>query len=93
MFGLLAFGAHFATRGRQLRVGRLRLPVAVLLPLAGAMLEEGLQSLSPHRTADIFDLLADLGGMLLFWRLGCRITHPRRDGFAGAPATDPRTIG
>ena len=75
LFGLLALGTHFATRGRSLDLGRLRLPLAVLLPLAFATVEEALQALSPNRTADPIDLLCDLVGMVLFWRLGVRLTR------------------
>ncbi len=87
LFGLLAFGTHFATRGRVLRWGPLRLPVAVVLPLLGAALEELLQATAPHRTADPLDLTADLLGMLGFWALARRITSRRRDG------TSPVHIG
>ncbi len=70
MFGALAFGTHFACRGRRWR----SIPWAVALPLAGAVAEEFLQSTSPHRTADPVDLLADLLGLLLFWKIAERIT-------------------
>lgn len=74
LFGLLALGVHLQTRGRTVPLWRWRLPLAVLLPLAGAALEELIQASSPHRTADPIDLLADTLGMLIFWRLGLRLT-------------------
>ena len=73
-FGSLALGTWFATRGRTLRVGALRVPLAVLLPLLLAVAEELVQAASPHRSADPLDLLADLLGLLLFWRIGLRLT-------------------
>lgn len=73
MFGALAFGTHFACRGRRWR----GVPLAVAIPLAGGFIEELIQGTSPHRTADPIDLLADLLGLLLFWRIAERIT--RRD--------------
>lgn len=65
LFGALAFGAHFWFRGRRWR----RIPLAVALPWTAALGEELMQAASPHRTADPFDLLADLLGLLVFWRL------------------------
>lgn len=38
-------------------------PLAIVLPFALAVLEEGLQAFSPLRTADLTDLLSDLIGM------------------------------
>jgi len=41
--------------------------MAILLPFAIALAEEGLQSLSPVRTFDLGDLFSDLMGMAFFW--------------------------
>jgi len=71
MFGALAFGTHFACRGRRFR----GVPWAVAIPLAGGFVEELLQATSPHRTADPIDLLADLLGLLLFWKIAERMTN------------------
>jgi membrane-associated phospholipid phosphatase len=78
LFGLLAFGMHFATRGRTLGLGRARLPLAVLVPLLGALAEELVQACSAHRTADPLDLLADLLGLLSFAWLGRRLERAVR---------------
>lgn len=77
LFGAIAFGTHFATRGRalQLRVwsGRtFALPWSVVAPLVLALADEGVQALSAHRTADPIDLLADLLGLLAFRWLATR---------------------
>jgi len=74
LFGLVALGMHFATLGRTVAVGSLRIPLAVLVPMLGAVAEELVQATSPHRTADPLDLLADLLGLCAFAWLGRRIT-------------------
>ncbi|MCX4241813.1 VanZ family protein [Paraliomyxa miuraensis] len=78
LFGLVALCMHFATRGRTIgtTIGRasLRIPLAVGLPMVGALAEELAQAWSPHRTADPLDLLADLLGMVLFSWIGRRLT-------------------
>ena len=71
LFGALAFGCHFATRGRR----TWGIPWAIGLPLLGALGEELLQATSPHRTADPVDLLADLLGLLVFWRVAVALTN------------------
>lgn len=71
LFGALAFGTHFVTRGRRWR----GMPWAVALPLTFALAEELLQATSPHRTADIIDIVADLAGMVLFWRLAVWVSN------------------
>lgn len=75
LFGALGFGTHFLCRGRT----TWRVPWAVALPLFAALLEEGLQATSPHRTADPLDLLADLLGLLVFHKLATRITRATPD--------------
>ncbi len=88
--GLLALWTHYATRGRALGRGPLRLPLAVVLPLLGGLGDEIMQAASPHRTADPGDLLADLIGTLLFWRVGVALT--RGSGSPGPikPSPTPR---
>ncbi len=87
LFGLLALGVHLHTRGRTVAGGRI--PLAVLVPLLGATLEELVQATSPHRSADLADLLADLLGMLLFWRVGLMFTStPRRPSKNGATSSE-----
>ena len=48
---------------------RVTVPLAVLLPLTVALVEEGMQSFSALRTASLLDLGADLLGLLFFWWL------------------------
>jgi hypothetical protein len=53
----------------RVSIGRLSVPMALLLPLVVASLDESLQSLSPHRTAEILDWLSNVAGILTFWLL------------------------
>ncbi|MDQ3250055.1 MAG: VanZ family protein [Chloroflexota bacterium] len=69
LFGAVVFWLNLWLAGRQVKIGRWLLPLALVLPLLIAATEEGLQSFSPLRTFDLLDLAADLLGMLLFWRL------------------------
>lgn len=69
LIGALAFWLNLWIPDWRLQMGRLWLPVAIVLPLALATLEEMLQSLSPLRTFDLVDLASDLVGLLLFYAL------------------------
>jgi undecaprenyl-diphosphatase len=69
LFGAIVFWLNLWLGGRLLKVGWLVVPLAIALPLTIALLEEGLQSLSPLRSADPLDLASDLAGMLFFWGL------------------------
>ncbi|MCC6457057.1 MAG: VanZ family protein [Caldilineaceae bacterium] len=69
LIGALAFWLNLWLPDWQLRMGRLRLPLAVALPFALAMVEEIMQSWSPLRTFDLGDLASDLVGLLFFYAL------------------------
>ncbi|MBV7328698.1 VanZ family protein [Chloroflexi bacterium TSY] len=69
LFGAVTFWLNLWLNGRTLRFGRLAIPLAILIPLSVAAGEEGLQALSPLRTASIFDLMSDLAGMYCAWWL------------------------
>lgn len=69
LIGSLAFWLNLWIHDWQLQMGRLRLPVAIVLPLLLAAIEEMLQSLSPLRTFDLVDLASNLVGLLLFYAL------------------------
>jgi membrane-associated phospholipid phosphatase/VanZ family protein len=66
LFGLLAFCVDLTMGFRDLSWRRLRLPIAVLIVLIPAAIEEAFQTMSPRRNADPLDLLADLVGIALF---------------------------
>ena len=58
---------------RRVQVGPWALPLAIVLPISLALLEEGYQVYSPLRTGDLVDLSADLMGMVGFWWLSRRV--------------------
>jgi hypothetical protein len=65
LFGLLALFFDLWLRGRNLRLGRLPLPLAPSVLFVAAACEEALQALSPARTAELLDLTCDTIGMVL----------------------------
>ncbi len=79
LFGACVFWLNLWLKGQSIRFGWGTIPIAIILPLSIAMIEEGLQYFSPLRTADLGDLASDLGGMLFFWGLSyIIITRPQR---------------
>ncbi|MFH1469309.1 MAG: phosphatase PAP2 family protein [Pseudomonadota bacterium] len=72
--------------------GPLRLPLAVLVPFALALAEEGLQGLSPIRTFDLLDLSCDLGGMALGWALARGLWWWARRPWTRAPSEPPACV-
>jgi hypothetical protein len=75
LFGLLAFWLNVWLDGRTFNLGRWLIPLAVALPFAFAAAEEGLQALSPLRSAGLDDAACDLAGMLFFWWTSGRLLH------------------
>lgn len=73
LVGSIAFWLNLWLAGRTVPLWRWSVPVAFLLPFTLAALEEGIQSFSPYRTADLTDLLSDGLGLLLFLWLSQRI--------------------
>lgn len=73
LFGAIVFWLNLWLRGRTVPVFKWSIPLAILLPLAIASLEEVAQGFSPLRTADITDFASDLAGMLFFWWLSNKI--------------------
>jgi hypothetical protein len=63
--GALAFFLDGVLRRRTVDVGRLRIPVAALLILVPAAIEEFLQRYSPNRESSFADYAADLVGVAL----------------------------
>lgn len=74
LFGTLALLADRAL-GRRAILG-VRLGLALVLLLAAA--EEALQALSPHRTASLWDFLADVVGVVVLCWLADTVTRRRR---------------
>lgn len=73
LIGSIAFWLNIWFRGRTVSMFRWAVPLALLIPLTIALLEEGAQLYSPLRTADLTDLLSDLAGLLFFWWLSQRL--------------------
>lgn len=71
-FGAVVFWLTMWWPERRVQVGRWGVPLAIVLPISLAMLEEGYQVYSPLRTGDLVDLSADLVGMVAFWWLSRR---------------------
>jgi undecaprenyl-diphosphatase len=72
-FGAVVFWLNLWFGGRKVPLGRWAIPLAILLPLVIAALEEGGQAFSARRSADPLDLTSDAAGMLFFWWLSHRI--------------------
>lgn len=77
LWGLLAGWLHIWLPGKGWQISKQFLPLAVLIPFSIATVEEGFQSLSPLRTADLTDLAADLCGLLLFWWISRWLTRQK----------------
>jgi membrane-associated phospholipid phosphatase len=69
LIGSIAFWLNIWFRGRNMSMFHWAVPLAILIPLTIALLEEAAQLYSPLRTADLTDLLSDLVGLLFFWWL------------------------
>jgi len=82
LFGAVVFWLNAWWGGR--RVGRY-LPLAIILPLVLATLEEILQQFSPVRTMDIADWLSDFSGMCLCWWLSEQLLRWPTDSPRPAP--------
>lgn len=66
---LVSLAAEAWLRGRTLVRRPLPVPISVAAPLALAAAEEAAQSLVPHRTADLVDLLCDAAGFVTGWAI------------------------
>ncbi|MDX1520018.1 MAG: VanZ family protein [Anaerolineae bacterium] len=66
LVGSIAFWLNLWLKGRAVQVGRWAVPLALLIPLAFALVEEAAQHFSPLRTASLSDLSSDLVGLLFF---------------------------
>lgn len=67
LFGLVAFWLNLWLKGGTVQLKDWAIPLAILLPLSIALLEEGVQHFSPFRTLSLSDLLSDLLGLIFFW--------------------------
>ena len=67
LFGAVVFWLNIWWSGRIMRWGRWAIPLAIIVPLAIAAMEEGLQTFSSMRTTSLGDLSSDVAGMVIFW--------------------------
>jgi VanZ family protein len=81
LFGAVVFWLNIWWGGRIIRWGRWAIPLAILIPLAIATTEEGLQVFSPIRNADIGDLSSDLAGMVVFWWVSQKVSRQTQQKF------------
>ena len=72
-FGAVVFWLTMWWPERRVQVGQWALPLAIVVPIGLALVEEGYQVYSPLRTGDLVDLSADLVGMVVFWWLSRRL--------------------
>jgi VanZ family protein len=73
LFGMAVFWLNLWLGGR---VWRGNVPLAFIVPLGLATLEELLQGFSAVRSLDLFDWLCDVSGMLLGWWWSARVLNP-----------------
>lgn len=69
LFGAVTFWLYLWWPNAGLRVRRVFVPLAILVPITIAFLEELLQGTSSLRTASMADLAFDLAGMISFYLL------------------------
>lgn len=90
LFGLVVFWLNLWMRDTRLTFGRWGLPVAIILPFALALLDEGAQHFSPLRSMDMTDIASDLLGMYCFWWLSRKLF---RDPLPDSPAQKAPMVG
>jgi polysaccharide biosynthesis protein VpsQ len=66
LLGIAAYLSHLALNKQQLRIFKISLPLAPFIVFLFCILDEIIQKFTPHRSADIIDLAADLSGIILF---------------------------
>ena len=66
LFGLLSLGANVLFKLKSYRIAKFNIYAGSIFVLSFALIEELSQYFIPSRTLDIFDLLADLSGVVIF---------------------------
>lgn len=67
LFGMFAFAAEMASRGRKTKVFGMQLPIGATLVAIYAFIDESLQVFSTVRTFDLHDLAFGLAGITFFY--------------------------
>ena len=73
LIGSIAFWLNIWFRGRSIPIWGWYIPLALLLPLSIAFVEEVAQIFSPVRSADLADLISDIAGLFFFWWLSRKL--------------------
>lgn len=66
LYGILSFGVSLVLNFKAVILKGIKLYYGVILVFTFAFIEELTQGLSPNRTLDIYDLLADIIGITMF---------------------------
>lgn len=66
LLGIAAYLSHLALNKRQIHILGTALPMAPFIVLLFCILDEVIQKFTPHRSADIVDLIADICGIIVF---------------------------
>ncbi|MEA5570949.1 VanZ family protein [Calothrix sp. UHCC 0171] len=66
LLGIAAYLSHLALNKRQLHILNTALPLAPVIVFLFCIIDEIIQKYTPHRSADIIDLAADICGIILF---------------------------
>ncbi len=65
LIGAAAFWLDLWVGARDFRLGRYRIPLALVLIGGAAIVEEAIQLCAPTRSADVLDAVADLAGIVV----------------------------
>ncbi len=77
LLGLLSYISHRASGRRTFGIAGIRLPLAPVVVLCLAAIEEGLQAWSPNRAFDLCDLGMNAAGIFAFWLIDWRAYRKR----------------
>lgn len=69
LYGAVAFWLNLWLNGRAVKIGQQRFPLAVVIVLAIAVLEEAAQAFSPNRTVDAADLACGVLGIIFLGKI------------------------
>jgi polysaccharide biosynthesis protein VpsQ len=74
LIGLAAFFTHLALKKRKITLLNIPIPLAGILAMGGRVIDETVQIFTPSRSFDLFDLAADLCGVILFLYLAEKVS-------------------
>jgi hypothetical protein len=78
LLGLAAYLGYRASNRAAFRFGPVVIPLVPIIVFCLAIVEECLQSLSPYRTFDLFDLVSDAVGITLFCAIDVVLRRTKR---------------